>query len=986
LSIRRIILFTLFLNFWSANLLAQNPHPYFRNFTTEHGLPSSEIHYTLEDDQGYMWFATDNGVSRFDGYSFKNFGPQEGLKHHVAFFLQKDPDGVIWIATMNGHLYYVKGENILPFEHNDIIEQYGQNGNVLYDFHIDYSTRSKSIAILGAGVLIFPKDGKFRYLKTSSSSTYSLLKDAQWLTDKNLTEFILRTPKLINNSKIYVDPILMIVDSVHTKEGEKEARLIASNLGHLDFEDSKNILFYREYLFKHDGDSLNFEKLSDFKIYVKSILKTENGSLLIGAQNGQGLKKFESAAKFLKNDFEQFLLGKTITHIFKDSKDAYWISTLEHGVFYTSNFKQKIFDTSFGLSSDHVSALAFKNENQVYIGLRDGNLFLLDIPSNRLSDLEYEYDGQQIIFDLLYDEKRSELWVTNSSFSYLDKGRWKNLEYRNALTNRRAILINRKMNIQKNSNLLWGITSRYFSAIDLEEKKKKVFSLEIGIKERVFAVKESLDNRVWIGTGRGLFEFRNEELIAPTTLHNAFESRIEDIGELPDTTLVVATKGEGVFLWKDNYFKQFTKANGLSSDMIENVHVDASGTIWVGTLEGLSKISIVDSGFQVKSYTMWHGLPSNEITQVRSYGDQVWICTTKGLMQWVEPLSLESIDKPIIEKIVVNDHVINWENDHTFSSQSNNFQINFLSINYRMPGDIPYRFRLNKDSWNSTLNRSANFTNLVPDNYLFEVQSQTENGTWSPAAQYNFTIEPPWWTSWWFRGILLLSIGGFAYRWYDNRTKRFQKENELLQEINQLERKALQAQMNPHFIFNSLNSIQYAILQKNNDHAVTYISKFAAFTRWVLKSSVDGKVLLEEEIQFLENYLSLEKLRFKNEFDYHFQIDENLSPSNIYILPLMIQPIVENAIKHGMKGKAGTGRIRLIFADVGESISIKIIDNGNGISKTENESRIYQPMGMSITKRRLEVAGEEVPMNFKTLKDSQGNITGTEVGFFLKKI
>ncbi len=968
-------------------MLAQNPHPYFRNFTTEHGLPSSEVHYALEDDKGYMWFATDNGVSRFDGYSFKNFGPKEGLKHHVAFFLQKASDGVIWIATMNGHLYFVKGEEILPFEQNDLIEKYGQNGNVLFDFYIDPFTETKYISILGSGVLTFSKDHTFRYLKNTSNQKISLIKDNRWTSDRSLPlNLSLQKPKALSNVDFGIPIVEMVFDTIKTEEGILEKEMIASNFGHLNFQDSSNLFFYSNYLYEKIVDSLRMITLSDFKFHDKSIFWKKNGTAFIGCQNGNGVKRFKNSSHLLSGHYDQFLSGKSITHIFKDSKNTYWISTIEHGVFYTSNFEQKIFDTSIGLSSDYISALAFKNENELFIGLRDGNLFLLNIATNQLTKLVNPFRGKNIIYDLLYDGKRAELWMTNEIISYFKDGIWTKVDYISPLTDRPISLIGRKMSLRKNSPLLWGTAHNIFSAIDLEGKTKKMYSPELGIMEQIFVAKESSDGRVWIGSGRGLLEFKNDKITSPIPFHKAFESRIEDLDELADTTLVIATKGEGVLLWKGNYFQQFTKADGLSSDMIENIHVDSFGKIWAGTLEGLNIITPVDSGYQIKSYTMWHGLPSNEITQVRSYGKQVWVGTSKGLMQWTEPEPTKKIPQPIIEKVLVNDDEFLTGNKDVFSASSNNFKFHFLSINYRMPAKIPYRFRLNKSSWNITQNRSASYTNLVPGKYSFEVQSQTEDGKWSAAANYQFTIQPPWWTTWWFRGLLVLSIGGFAFGWYRNRTKIYRKENALLQEINQLERKALQAQMNPHFIFNSLNSIQYAILQKDNDQAVAYLTKFASFTRWVLKSSADGKVVLEEEINFLENYLSLEKLRFKNRFDYHFEIDKKLSLSNTYVLPLMIQPIVENAIQHGMKGKKSNGKINLIFTDAEDRIYVKIRDNGDGFFPAKNKSRIYQPMGMSITKRRLEVAGEDVPMKFTTLKDQDGNIEGTEVGFFLKKI
>jgi len=973
-----------FLLFLSIEIFAQSPHPYFHNFTTADGLPSSEVHYVLEDDQGYMWFATDNGVSKFDGYSFKNFGPKEGLKHPVAFYLQKAPDGIIWIATLNGHLYFVKGDEIFPFGQNEVIEKYSQKGNTLFDFYIDPSTETKYISIIGSGVLAFYKNGAFQHLP-KTNRRISLIRDDELMAGIST---IVINRDLIKNDTAYPlpDSLEIIVDTIVSKEGAHKEKGIAANFGRLNFKQSEDLFFINNSFFRLKDNVIADLKQFDFYFFNKPIFEMEDGTLCIGFQSGGGLITLQSAEDLVSGSYNQFLAGKSVSHIFRDSDHSFWISTVEHGVFYISNFDQKIIDRSAGISTDYVSAIAIKNNNELYFGLRNGDLFYQNNTRNELTQMPKAPLKKKIINDLYYDKTQETLWATFDFPAYFKNGKWTEIGLVTFNSYFQAPLISKKISHRNNSIILWGTNADSFGAIDLIKKEKHFSSLNIGLKERIFSIRETLEGRIWIGSDRGLLEFRDNQLISPSPFHKAFEIRIEDMDELRDTTLVIATKGAGVLLWKENDLKQLTKADGLTSDMIENIHVDASGKIWAGTLAGLNVIIPMDTGYQIRKYNRWHGLPSNEITQVRSYGEQVWVATSKGLFKWIEPKQTSAIPAARIEKVFVNNHTHPMDNENIFAHDFNNFRFQFLTINYQMLGRIPYRFRLNEGPWNSTENRTASYTDLSSGKYIFEVQSQTEDGRWSKAAQYPFTIQPPWWATWWFRLSSILCLGGASFIWYSNRTKRFRKEKALLLEINQLERKALQAQMNPHFIFNSLNAIQNSILQKETDQAVAYLTKFATFTRWVLKSSADGKVLLEEEIHFLENYLSLEKLRFKNKFEFHFAIDDKLSLHDTYVLPLMIQPIVENAVKHGMKGKKENGKIDLIFTDANDSIYVQIRDNGEGIFTKENKSSIYQPMGMSITKRRLEVSGEEVPMKFTELKDTEGNIAGTEVGFFLKKI
>ena len=131
---------------------AQNPHPYFRNFTTDDGIPSPEVYYSIQDTAGYMWFATDNGLSRFDGYEFKNYGSREGLKHNVVFYMQKDPKGKIWLATMHGQLYFIEGDSIRTFAQNAVIERINSKPNFIKDFYID-TVGNKYLSIFQKGIL-----------------------------------------------------------------------------------------------------------------------------------------------------------------------------------------------------------------------------------------------------------------------------------------------------------------------------------------------------------------------------------------------------------------------------------------------------------------------------------------------------------------------------------------------------------------------------------------------------------------------------------------------------------------------------------------------------------------------------------------------------------------------------------------------------------------------------------------------------------------
>ncbi len=356
------------------------------------------------------------------------------------------------------------------------------------------------------------------------------------------------------------------------------------------------------------------------------------------------------------------------------------------------------------------------------------------------------------------------------------------------------------------------------------------------------------------------------------------------------------------------------------------------------------------------------------------------------MVKFNEPQENLNSANPILQEVIVNGHFFK---DSTLKYHHNNLEFRYLTVNFRMNGKIPYRYRLHqKDNWQYTHNLSVNYPALPRGNYRFEVQSQNEDGYWSNSTAYAFSISPPWWATWWFRGVGLLALSFLSFSVYKYRTNQLKKENALLQQMNQLERSALQAQMNPHFIFNCLNSIQSYILQNNKEKAVEYLSRFAKLVRYNLDASVQGIVSLENEINILDNYLALERERFNHQFDYDIEVEDSLKGQSIKFPPLLIQPYVENAIIHGLAKKKETGRVSVHFSQDDRGLMVKILDNGTGYKndKKSVKSHGHQSVGMTITQKRLELLSVD-PTNvvkIQTLQNGNNELKGTQVVILIK--
>jgi signal transduction histidine kinase len=494
-----------------------------------------------------------------------------------------------------------------------------------------------------------------------------------------------------------------------------------------------------------------------------------------------------------------------------------------------------------------------------------------------------------------------------------------------------------------------------------------------------------------------LYTLQGDSAVAPVNRHSNMSLRVEDLAELSDGTLVIGTKGAGLLLWKDESFREIGVAQGLVSAMVESLHIDSAQNIWVATFEGISKVS-PDGG--IVNYTIRDGLPSNEVTGIDSYGERIWAATRGGLIE-IRPKKIGATPPPILEEIYVNNEIVNPENIRRLAYSKNNLELKFLSIDYTQDGLINYRYRLGpKAPWSYTTHRTVTYAALAEGTYRFEVQAQNKDGQWSASTLLPFRIRPPFWRAWWFWGLIVLAVGSVAYLFYRDQLMLYRRkiafqEMQLHQEqeraatekqISELQAVALRAQMNPHFIFNCLNSIQSFIAAGEKTEASRYLARFAKLVRSILKASMNARISLEEEITMLENYLVLEQMRFDRHFSYRLDVADGINLFDTTIPPLLVQPFVENAIIHGLTEESNAGRIEICYRRVNGRLQITITDNGIGTlaaqDRKQKEASIHKSVGMTLTRKRLALldqSRQDESVQISDLKDEDGTVLGTQV-------
>ncbi|GJM33138.1 MAG: histidine kinase [Saprospiraceae bacterium] len=959
--------------------LAQSPQPFFRNFTTDHGLPSPEVYEIIQDSKGFIWFGTDNGVSRFNGYEFENFGFEDGLLNNVVFYLKEDEAGRIWMGTMSGNLYYHEKDSIFPFPFNDVIEQFREQ------FHSTNGILVKKdtvyLGLSGMGVIAIYPDGTYNF---------PLNKQAECLqTVKSNTDLLLCYQKAVNKTSVTPNDWAW---NFYSDEFQFETKIPSFSLA-FSGGNFFGVELANHYLLNTKGQFLLIQKnnksvqwQSAISNNVSELSMGPDGEIFVGYTEKKGAEIYPDLTAFTERRPLVLLAGNSITDIMKDRAGGYWFSTLEQGVFYCSNFSYRVYNEQSGLTNANIRALAVKDSESFYVAADDGSVYKMNT-KNQSALIHLPGIDEPEINEMVYSPHFDRLWIGGIRIRYLEDGHWKYVLDRNVFDKRAAA--SKRLVLSRDGNSIWGCYAQGFMKIDARSSEIQYRSSEDDLKQRTLTFYEDNDHHNWIGNVSGIYEFKNNQLTSPGVDYALFSIRVEDINQMQDSTLVLGTKGGGIVLWKNESRIVINEEGGLTSNMIECLFIDQKQNIWVGTLNGLNKISYdpLMGNFKVENFTMAHGLPSNEINDVCVVGEDVWVATPRGLVQLGKSPSQQNEPQPLLKAVWVNNHSVNLDQQHVFNYYENNFQFHFLTLNYKLAGRINYRYRLEEsEKWNYTTNTSVNFPRLSPGEYAFEIQAQNEDGRWGIPLLLEFRILSPYWYNWIFwLGLVLILL--FLMVWlYRKRILQLKHEAAIEREMNLLKQSALQAQMNPHFVFNCLNAIQEFIASDEKTKAAHYLSRFAQLVRATLHLSMEPLISLEEEVGILENYLELEKIRFKNRFDYHIKIAAEIQAFETMIPPLLLQPYIENAIIHGLVEKEKVGLIDIDYSQEGNCLLMEVRDNGLGIFHSQrnkqNTAPLHKSVGMSISRKRLTLLSNKNhpgSIHIKELKDQDGKVMGTLV-------
>lgn len=957
--------------------LTQSPVPFFRNYSTEHGLPSPEVHCIYQDRDGYLWFGTDNGVARFDGYKFKSYDATDGLENNMIVGIMDADEGRIFFTALDGSTFEYFADTISASRYNEILDRY--RASFVDASLIDIDKEGNAFFNLVAhGLLKVDASGMASLHQAEQKNSIAVFEINNSIV-ANLNNWGFNRQST-DDDRISLD-LYKSLDSLTVSIPLDETVTTAFRAFKMS---SDEFLFcLKGFVYLISGREIRWKTAIGYP--VLSFTKSLEGGFWLGMSHNQGLRYYNSLEDLRLGRFSVFLPNQTITSIYSDRDRGLWVASHDAGIFYSANPRVRFIDLKQDVKV--VTTVEFLSEHETLIGYADGDISKYNTIEGTFYDIPHtQAEGASRIYDLFFDQKRGVLWADNE---FISSGKiHMTVRFKDQL----RFFSSKKYTLDLHDGNLWLVRGWGFYKIDLNDNNIILNSSDYIPPQRIYSIYASEDGKVWMSSNKGLFEWRDSILVPVMADHPAFKLRIEDIDAIDGRDLVLGTKGFGVIIWRDQEkIIEINTSHGLASNMIEDVHVDENNILWISTFNGLSRISLDSAGVQsVRTYNLDNGLPSNEIYQVNSYQGQPWICTGQGLIRW-EDVPFDSISySPRIQRVLINgdDQKLDREK---FKYIENDVTFEFLTLDFQQFGQVVYRYRLSsKDSWNYTKNTSISYARLSPGDYEFEIQAQNKDGIWSPSTCYLFIILNPFYKRWWFilmAFLLILMIGYMIVKWW---TIRRNERKEFEREINELKKSALQAQMNPHFIFNCLNSIQSFVNTGQREEANNYLLNFSSLIRGCLHASMDKQIPLSQDIAFIRNYLDLEKMRFSPEFDYYIEIGDDLDADRILIEPMLILPFVENAVIHGLSRSDRQGRIRIVFSQNGKDIKVMVQDNGPGFRSSqknnEYEKSAHKSVGITITRKRLELVNRQKNdlIEMKEIVDEMGEIGGSQIVIKIK--
>ncbi len=942
------VFYTLVLFFFILTRIASAQIPPYKHFTTANGLCNNTAYTTYQDKSHFIWFATDGGVSRFDGTTFKNYTKSDGLNSNTVTGIIESDKGQIFIHYVQPPdlLKDDKMENIPGCPRITTIANAFQSEDYIYLFsggsHYVVSTNNFWGNCQNSSV--FPEKTQYNIAGLARSFNHTFYCNSSGL-------FELRG----NESSMVLGPDQdgFIFESGY--KNDQDDILLAGKSGAciVSKDGKKNVLV--EYPFNE----------------IKSCFLDKTGKAWIVNDD----KAFVIINERLINLNEQLSLGNTIINsLFSDFDGNIWITTTGKGTFMFYNLYCVNMTGAGLLVNNSINAIYPGNDEDIIIGTRKG----VDIIDRKFNVTNL--NNENFIYDVVVDSGKI---YCATGIKKLEFAKISGYEVINCLGSAMLFEDHKLKYIGKIGGFEIVNDDLEATAISIGFDNQSVNT------ERYDAI-EILDNqRLLIGGRNGLVEYNRitQNFNRLIDDKGVLESHVHEIFKDNKNNLFWVAADNGIAQFKNELWKSITYLNNPTSTFSANtVEPDLNGNVWVGTNHGLI---LLNKDLQVlKILNRTSGLESDEIISLENdtINNRLLIGTTDGIsILSLNEFNAHLVMPPNISLQNVEQNGVQFRAREMSSVEFERGTLQFFiqSISFSELSDLVFEYSIDDQKTTQINTPVISLNSIEGGNHNLAVRCKSLNSQWSEWIRIPFSIHKPFYRKWWFFVLSILSFSIFTLlfvKWRISKHKKYvEKENKVRQEIANLRQVALASSVNPHFIFNTLNSIQLLVNQNDGQKANDYIARFAKLMRSVLNSGQQNYVLLSEELNVLRNYLELEKLRLGDKLNWAIEIESSIEPSSIDIPNMILQPFVENAIWHGIARLTTSGEVKILISrGENQSLVFRIIDNGPGLYDESSQKKSHQSKGVQIIRERLLLLGKSNGNNPVEIINRSDNQQGVE--------
>ncbi|WP_157676758.1 histidine kinase [Chryseobacterium sp. T16E-39] len=904
------------------------------NYNEEDGLNSSTTYGMNQDKEGFIWIGSDNGLFRFDGKEFKQFNEKNGLKNIDVLSCNSLSNGENFIMSYLNDFAYLKNGKIINSDDNKELKKLihvsanYSKGDSIFLFN---STAPREIFIYHNGkVKTIPLQLGKDFLSWNKHYAFSFDVNLHllYLTDHNgqvVAYDIFTKKKTICNLFLPKTTIYKVGDFLVTKL------------------DNNRVEIYKRY------NRYYFKKIQSFYIPEKiyQVVVDKNYRVWLCLDEGGVLYYRQTLLEGNLSHPIKIMDNFIMNHILIDRDNNVWFSTRNNGVYFIND---KFFNNYIHLpvknNSSFITAIG-KSGRNIILGYNEAKSGILK--SNTITDITLD-KNRRIQTKAIFSKGNTILYGFNLSI----------IKY-NTFTHKITHIkdFSLKNILPYTSDSVFLCTSQGLTAYNFVTDTYSLL-----LNERTYNALSYSKDSIFVGDFKDLYKLNVRTKKKSLFLEGYY---FTDIKKLKSNLYVGATNLNGIiFFTNKKVIRRITEKNGLSTDQIKKIEVQNENVFWASTNSGLSRIETKGTHIKINNFTQTDGLPSNVVAGCVIRDDTIYAGTTKGLA--ILPISsLLTQQKFINKKVIINSvtigdrEIFNLDQKIVSETPENNVAFDLSFPDYASQGKVSYKYKVEglSDEWQTSSSPKIMFNSIPPGKYTFEVFGLGYNGKQSYTfSSITFEIKPKFWQTWWFKFLLIMlgcSIAFILITIYYQR-KRNKKLETLYYEkkIAELELQAIKAQINPHFIYNCLNSIQFLLYKKDYDETENYLDIFSQMIRKTLHYSEKTFMPIKEETEYLSLYLNMEKLRLKEQFDYKIKVS-NAVNENWIIPSLMIQPFVENAIKHGISSlKDRKGFIEISFDYIDSLLCITIEDNGIGIGIKPESVKKANSFGVKLSQKRIE--------------------------------